>query len=129
MKRRITEAKALLTGTDFSLTQIAEQIGFGSLAYFSKCFHKIESISPNEYRKTARKNPPDQPCVTLTRIGTAVQQQHGYPNDTTLPLLHFAKFVFSEVLRLVSCVGKAPLVRCSVCLQTRCNPKEASPLP
>lgn len=33
MKRRITEAKALLTSTDFSLTQIAEQIGFGSLAY------------------------------------------------------------------------------------------------
>ena len=35
MKRRITEAKALLTSTDFSLTQIAEQIGFGSLPYFS----------------------------------------------------------------------------------------------
>lgn len=44
-----------LSSTDFSLTQIAEQIGFGSLAYFSKCFHKIESISPNEYRKTAKK--------------------------------------------------------------------------
>lgn len=55
MKRRITEAKALLTSTDFSLTQIAEQIGFGSLAYFSKCFHKIENISPNEYRKTAKR--------------------------------------------------------------------------
>ncbi len=85
MKRRIAEAKAPLTSTDFSLTQIAEQIGFGSLAYFSKCFHKIESISPNEYRKTARKNPPDQPCITLTRTSTAAQQQHGYPNDTTLP--------------------------------------------
>lgn len=127
MKRRITEAKALLTSTDFSLTQIAKQIGFGSLAYFSKCFHKIESISPNEYRKTAKKKAPDQPCVTLTQIGTAAQQRHGYPNDTTLPLLCFAKFIFSEVLRLVSCVVKAPLVRCFVCLQTRCNPKEASP--
>lgn len=59
MKRRITEAKALLTSTDFSLTQIAEQIGFRSLAYFSKCFRKVEDISPNEYRKTAaRKAPP-----------------------------------------------------------------------
>ena len=57
IKRRITEAKALLTSTDFSLTQIAEQIGFGSLAYFSKCFHKVENISPNEYRKTAKKKP------------------------------------------------------------------------
>lgn len=55
MKRRITEAKALLTSTDFSLTQIAEQIGFGSLAYFSKCFRKIEGTSPNEYRKSARQ--------------------------------------------------------------------------
>lgn len=55
MKRRITEAKALLTSTDFSLTQIAEQIGFGSLAYFSKCFRKIEGTRPNEYRKSARQ--------------------------------------------------------------------------
>lgn len=55
MKRRITEAKALLTSTDFSLTQIAEQIGFGSLAYFSKCFRKVEGIRPNEYRKSARQ--------------------------------------------------------------------------
>ena len=55
MKRRITEAKALLTSTDFSLTQIAEQIGFGSLAYFSKCFRKVEGTSPNEYRKSARQ--------------------------------------------------------------------------
>ena len=55
MKRRITEAKALLTSTDFSLTQIAEQIGFGSLPYFSKCFRKVEGTSPNEYRKSARQ--------------------------------------------------------------------------
>ena len=55
MKRRITEAKALLTSTDFSLTQIAEQIGFGSLAYFSKCFRKVEGTRPNEYRKSARQ--------------------------------------------------------------------------
>ena len=55
MKRRITEAKALLTSTDFSLTQIPEQIGFGSLAYFSKCFRKIEGTRPNEYRKSARQ--------------------------------------------------------------------------
>ena len=57
MKRRITEAKALLTSTDFSLTQIAEQIGFGSLAYFSKCFRKIEGTRPNEYRKSAKQKP------------------------------------------------------------------------
>ena len=57
MKRRITEAKALLTSTDFSLTQIAEQIGFGSLPYFSKCFRKVEGTSPNEYRKAAKQKP------------------------------------------------------------------------
>lgn len=57
MKRRITEAKALLTSTDFSLTQIAEQIGFGSLPYFSKCFRKVEGTSPNEYRKSAKQKP------------------------------------------------------------------------
>ena len=57
MKRRITEAKALLTSTDFSLTQIAEQIGFGSLAYFSKCFRKVEGTRPNEYAKVPGRNP------------------------------------------------------------------------
>ena len=50
LKRRITEAKALLSSTDYSLIQIAEQLGFGSPAYFSKCFRKVEGISPSGYR-------------------------------------------------------------------------------
>lgn len=66
MKRRITEAKALLTSTDFSLTQIAEQIGFGSLAYFSKCFRKVEGTRPNEYRKVPGRNPHRVPAERLS---------------------------------------------------------------
>lgn len=55
MKRRIIESKALLSSTDFTLTQIAEQIGFCSLAYFSKSFRKVEGMSPTQYRLVSQQ--------------------------------------------------------------------------
>ena len=55
LNRRITESKALLTSTDFSLTQISEQMGFSSPAYFSQSFRRFSGQSPLEYR---RKNQP-----------------------------------------------------------------------
>lgn len=55
LNRRITESKALLTRTDFSLTQISEQMGFSSPAYFSQSFRRFTGQSPLEYR---RKNQP-----------------------------------------------------------------------
>ena len=55
LNRRITESKALLTSTDFSLTQISEQMGFSSPAYFSQSFRRFTGQSPLEYR---RKNQP-----------------------------------------------------------------------
>lgn len=55
LRRRITESKSLLSSTDFSLTQISEQVGFSSLAYFSQSFRRAEGMSPIEYRRSAGK--------------------------------------------------------------------------
>ena len=51
---RLTEAKLLLIQTDIDITNIAEQTGFGSAAYFTSLFSKSEKISPSEYRKYHR---------------------------------------------------------------------------
>ncbi len=51
---RLEHAKALLADTDSTVTQIAENVGFGSNAYFSNAFKNAFGISPNEYRKSHR---------------------------------------------------------------------------
>lgn len=48
--RRIKESKYYLTNTDYRITQIALLVGFSSASYFAQAFHKIENISPKEYR-------------------------------------------------------------------------------
>lgn len=48
---RITNAKALLTTTDYSVSQIANAVGFDNPLYFSRLFHKHTGMSPMKYRK------------------------------------------------------------------------------
>jgi AraC-like DNA-binding protein/ligand-binding sensor protein len=48
---RISEAKKLLEKTDWTITQIALDIGFNSLPYFNQIFSKFENCSPSQYRK------------------------------------------------------------------------------
>lgn len=55
ISRRVEESRFLLRKTDYSLSLIAEILGFSSLSYFSQCFHRIEGISPTEYRKQNQK--------------------------------------------------------------------------
>lgn len=55
LNRRITESKALLTSTDFSLTQISEQMGFSSPALL---FPKL----PPLYRPKPAGIPPQKPA-------------------------------------------------------------------
>lgn len=52
--RRIEESRQLLQTTDYSLTQIAQILGFSSGSYFSQRFRKSEGVSPLEYRKAHR---------------------------------------------------------------------------
>jgi len=48
---RIKQACHLLEETDFSMTAIANSLGFDNSLYFSKAFHKAKGKSPSEYRK------------------------------------------------------------------------------
>ncbi|MCF1586111.1 AraC family transcriptional regulator [Tetragenococcus koreensis] len=50
-RRRVGEAQTLLINTNYSITEIANSVGFNSSAYFSTLFKKLVSLSPKEYRK------------------------------------------------------------------------------
>lgn len=54
--RKLDEAKNLLVNSDYSITEIAEMMGYGSLSYFSKDFRKIYGNSPTHFI-AARKKP------------------------------------------------------------------------
>jgi AraC-like DNA-binding protein len=48
---RIEQAKKLLIQTEWSVTRIAEEVGFNHGSYFSSCFLQTEGISPLNFRK------------------------------------------------------------------------------
>lgn len=52
---RINDAKALLSTTNLTVTEIAFTIGFNSSNYFSKLFTEAVGFSPLGYRKASRK--------------------------------------------------------------------------
>ncbi|MCR4779614.1 MAG: AraC family transcriptional regulator [Ruminiclostridium sp.] len=51
-KRRIQAAKELLSGTEMTIEEIAENVGFGSSSYFCKLFKRYEGISPAAFRES-----------------------------------------------------------------------------
>lgn len=53
-KRRIREARYLLSATEFSMTDIATTLGFCSSSYFSQRFKASMGMPPLEYRKKVR---------------------------------------------------------------------------
>jgi AraC-like DNA-binding protein len=50
-EKRIERAQYLITTTDMSYAQIAEETGFENLPYFSRIFKKVTGITPGSYRK------------------------------------------------------------------------------
>lgn len=48
---RMRQARLLLLEEDYSVTEIARQLGFESLYYFSRVFHRSTGLSPTAYRK------------------------------------------------------------------------------
>jgi len=48
---RIRRAKRLLETTDMSVTEISKALGFASLIYFSRFFHKATGFYPRAYRE------------------------------------------------------------------------------
>ena len=54
IERRIRESCFLLEGTNHSLSQIAQMLGFSSPSYFSQSFRRMQGMNPMEYRKRCR---------------------------------------------------------------------------
>jgi len=51
---RIKKACQLLAQTSFSMTAIANSLGFENSLYFSKAFRKVQGVSPSEYRASSQ---------------------------------------------------------------------------
>ena len=51
---RINAAKEMLKTSDLSITQIANDVGFSDIYYFSRAFKKQEGIAPSEYKISFR---------------------------------------------------------------------------
>ena len=54
---RFENAKTLLLFSNFTLTEIADRIGFSSIHYFSRTFKKHQGISPLAYRQAKGLSP------------------------------------------------------------------------
>ena len=65
MTRRIERAKALLRGSDLSVTEISLAVGCQSLGTFSSRFHEIVGMTPTAYRATASDMPGVPPCAAM----------------------------------------------------------------
>lgn len=52
---RLTKAKLMLINTNKTIGNIASNVGFSSVAYFTEVFTKSERIPPSEYRKFNKK--------------------------------------------------------------------------
>jgi AraC-like DNA-binding protein len=51
---KLKEAERLLIGSDTSVTEIAEHVGFFTVAYFIASFRARYGITPAKYRKLLR---------------------------------------------------------------------------
>lgn len=58
---RLNKSIELLTKTDYSISEIAQQVGFCSSSYYTKCFRKEYNCVPHKYRQESHKfsNPMD----------------------------------------------------------------------
>ncbi len=50
-KLRISEAKRLLLETDFTISEIAEKVGYGHISHFNRVFKALEGNAPGEFKK------------------------------------------------------------------------------
>lgn len=55
-RRRIRQSIDLIWSTDYSVSEIADKVGIGDVANFSKMFKRTTGLYPSEYRKNLRKS-------------------------------------------------------------------------
>ena len=48
---RIDQAARLLLESELNITEVALEVGFGNLSYFSRIFAEETGFSPNKYRE------------------------------------------------------------------------------
>lgn len=48
---RINESKRLMQEEELNVSEACFRVGFNSLSYFSRVFHRIEGVKPSEYIK------------------------------------------------------------------------------
>lgn len=53
-RRRLTEAKRLLAGTDMAVTEILFSCGFNDVSYFNRAFRLDAGVTPREFRRRAK---------------------------------------------------------------------------
>jgi AraC-like DNA-binding protein len=54
--KKMEEARNLLRTSSSSVSEIAEMLGYNSLSYFVKVFHRVNGCSPREYAAGANGN-------------------------------------------------------------------------
>jgi len=52
---RVNRAKILLTDSNLSVSDIAEEVGYQDLKYFSRIFKRLTGLNPTEYRRLYHK--------------------------------------------------------------------------
>jgi AraC family transcriptional regulator len=50
-QRKIERAKTLLSDTDMSITEVAQQVGYANMGHFSVVFHRLLGLTPTQYRR------------------------------------------------------------------------------
>ena len=50
VRYRLKLSVQMLSETDYSIAQIAQQVGFCSSSYYTKCFRKEYNCAPHRYR-------------------------------------------------------------------------------
>jgi AraC-like DNA-binding protein len=65
MTRRIERAKALLRGSDLSVSEIALEVGCQSLGTFSTRFRELVGTTPRRYRARTPAVPAVPPCAAM----------------------------------------------------------------
>lgn len=55
-KERLNAAKKLLLNTDYTMEQIADEVGYSSPSQLARIFRKYESLSPSDYRNSRANN-------------------------------------------------------------------------
>ena len=49
---RLKRAAQLLSTSGYSVTEVADMVGFSSPKYFSRCFKELYGVLPTQYKKT-----------------------------------------------------------------------------